>query len=38
VSGVCGRREICRTFLFRGVLKERDRLENLDIDGKIVLK
>jgi hypothetical protein len=38
MSRVFGRREMCRTFLFRGVIKERDRLENLNIDGNIVLK
>jgi hypothetical protein len=38
VFHVCERREMCRTNLFGVVFKERDRLENLDMDGKIVLK
>lgn len=34
----CERRKMCRTFLVGVIFKEGDRLENVDIDGKIVLK
>jgi len=38
MSHACERREICRTFLIWDIFKERDRLENLVVDGMIVLK
>jgi len=38
MSHACERREMCRIFLVWVIFKERDRLETLDRDGKIVLK
>jgi len=35
--GMCGTKERCRRVLV-GRLRERDRLEDLSIDGRIILK
>jgi hypothetical protein len=38
MSHACERREMCRIYLVEDIFKERDCLENLDRDGKIILK
>jgi hypothetical protein len=38
MSHACERREMCRTFLVGDIFKERDRLGNLGVSGKILLK
>jgi hypothetical protein len=35
---IMGRREILHIFVLWGKVKMRDHLENLDIDGRIILK
>jgi hypothetical protein len=38
MSHACERREMCRILLVEDIFKERDSLENLDREGKMILK